>query len=113
MLYFRHAATNFGRNDDRLTGFENCVQQRNLTDRGRDEARTIGAAINRLHIPIGAVLASPFWRTRETAQLIFGRVTVAAGVRGGPAQPDDRGRYGALHALLSKPVPAGGNTAIR
>jgi phosphohistidine phosphatase SixA len=112
VLYFRHAATDFGQNDDRMSGYEDCAQQRNLTDGGRSDARAIGAAIRRLHIPITTVLASPFCRTRETAELIFGRATVDARVRGGPARPDDPERYTGLRALLSTPVASGGNVVI-
>jgi phosphohistidine phosphatase SixA len=111
ILYFRHTSTDFGQNDDRMTGFEDCATQRNLTDAGRDEARAIGAAIRALGIPIGEVLASPFCRTRETAMLIFGKATPSAAVRGGPAQADDD-RYAELKLLLSRPVPGGANLAI-
>ncbi|HET7032981.1 MAG TPA: histidine phosphatase family protein [Casimicrobiaceae bacterium] len=103
VIYFRHTSTDFGQNDDRMTGYEDCERQRNLTDAGRNEARAIGAAIRALGIPIGAVLASPFCRTRETAELIFGRATVSNAVRGGPAQADDN-RYAELKKLLSTPV---------
>jgi phosphohistidine phosphatase SixA len=112
VMYFRHAATDFGQNDDRMSGYEDCAQQRNLTERGRGDARAIGAAIRRLRIPTSTVLASPFCRTRETAELIFGHATVDARVRGGPARPDDPERYAALRALLSTPVAAGTNVAI-
>src|SRR6476646_2482852 len=67
VIYFRHAATDFGQSDDRMSGYEDCAQQRNLTERGRGDARAIGAAIRRLRIPVTTVLASPFCRTRETA----------------------------------------------
>ena len=112
VLYFRHGATDFGQNDDKMTGYEDCAQQRNLTDRGRADARAIGAAIRRLHIPVTTVLASPFCRTRETAELVFGHATTDARVRGGPAQTDDPQRYAALKALLSTKVSAGANLAI-
>jgi len=112
VLYFRHAATDFGQNDDKMTGYEDCAQQRNLTDRGRADARAIGAALKRLRIPVTTVLASPFCRTRETAELVFGHATADARVRGGPARTDDAQRYAALKALLSTPVPTGGNVAI-
>jgi hypothetical protein len=106
ILYFRHTSTDFGQNDDQMSGYEDCARQRNLTSRGRDEARAIGAAIQRLHIPVGEVLASPFCRTRETAQLIFGRSRVEAAVRGGPASDDGSDRYAALRRLLSTaPAP--------
>jgi hypothetical protein len=112
ILYFRHASTDFGQNDDQMSGYEDCARQRNLTSRGRDEARAIGAAIQRLRLPIGDVLASPFCRTRETAQLIFGRARVEAAVRGGPASDDGSDRYAALRRLLSTPPPAGTVLAI-
>ena len=112
VLYFRHAATDFGQNDERMTGFEDCAQQRNLTAQGREAARAIGAEIRRLKLPIGTVLASPFCRTRETAELIFGRVQVDRRVLGGPARPEDPARYAPLRALLSTPVPDGENLAI-
>lgn len=112
VLYFRHAATDFGQNDDRMSGYEDCAQQRNLTEAGRKDARAIGDAIRRLHVPVATVLASPFCRTRETAELIFGRATVDGRVRGGPARTDDPERYAALRALLSTPIPGGANVAI-
>ena len=109
VIYFRHTSTDFGQNDEGMTSFDDCSKQRNLTEQGRAEARAIGAAIAKLQIPIGEVLASPFCRTVETAKLIFGRATVSNAVRGGPAEPD---RYGDLRKLLSTPVPRGANLAI-
>lgn len=111
VLYFRHTATDFSQNDERMTGFEDCAHQRNLTDAGRADARAIGAAIRSLGIPVGEVLASPFCRTRETAQLIFGRDTVSSAVRGGPASAEG-GRYDELKALLARPVAGNVNLAI-
>lgn len=112
VLYFRHAATDFGQNDDRMTGYEDCATQRNLIDKGRADARAIGAAVRRLAIPADEVLASPFCRTMETAQLIFGRATASPAVRGGPAQTESTDRYAALRELLSAPVPRGTNRVI-
>lgn len=112
ILYFRHAATDFGQNDDHMTGYEDCATQRNLTDKGRAEARAIGAMLRELKIPVGDVLASPFCRTMETAQLIFGRATAAPAVRGGPVQPASPERYAALRQLLATPVRGGVNLVI-
>lgn len=112
IIYFRHTATDFGQNDERMTGYEACETQRNLTDAGRADARAIGAELRELRIPIGDVLASPYCRTMETAQLMFGRATATPAVRGGPAQTDTPARYAALRELLATPVPAGSNVAI-
>src|SRR6185295_12820748 len=60
VLYFRHTATDFSQNDERMRRFEDCADQRNLIDKGRADARAAGAAIRQLGIPIERVLASPF-----------------------------------------------------
>jgi hypothetical protein len=109
VLYLRHASTDFSQNDARMTSFEDCERQRNLTDRGRDEARAIGEHVKRLKIPIGEVLASPFCRTMETARLAFGRATATSDVRGGPVEA---ARYEPLRKLLSSAVPKGTNRVI-
>ncbi len=112
ILYFRHASTDFGQNDEHMTGYEDCSRQRNLTEQGRDQARAIGAAIKRLGLPIATVLASPFCRTMETARLIFGTATATPAVRGGPASGGATDRYAELAKLLSTVPPAGTDLAI-
>jgi phosphohistidine phosphatase SixA len=112
IIYFRHASTDFGQNDDQMTGYEDCARQRNLTDPGRAEARAIGAAIKRLELPVGDVLASPFCRTMETARLIFGRAVASPAVRGGPASGVDAERYAELRKLLSSPPSPGTDLVI-
>ena len=112
VIYFRHTSTDFGQNDEGMTSYDDCTKQRNLTEQGRAEARAIGAAIAKLQIPIGDVLASPFCRTLETARLIFGRATTSPAVRGGPATTENADRYADLRKLLSTPVSRGVNLAI-
>ena len=87
IVYFRHTATDFSKNDQNMKDFDDCANQRNLTDDGRAQARKVGAAWKRLTIPVGRVLASPFCRTREVAQPMFGRYERALDVRGGPSSP--------------------------
>jgi broad specificity phosphatase PhoE len=74
VLLFRHAATDWSNRDEGRSRLDDCSTQRNLSEEGRADARRIGAAVRTLGVPIGAVWASPFCRTRETAQLAFGRV---------------------------------------
>jgi phosphohistidine phosphatase SixA len=111
-LYFRHASTDFGQNDEPMTGYEDCARQRNLTDVGRFEAQAMGAAIKRLGVRVGDVLASPFCRTMETAKLIFGRATATPAVRGGPAAGVAPDRYAELRPWLSSSPPARSDLAI-
>ena len=112
ILYFRHTSTDFSQNDAKMKSYEDCVNQRSLIDRGRAEARAAGAAIRQLGIPFERVLASPFCRTVETAQLIFGRAEKMQEVRGGPAAPAGSERYAALRKILATPVRAGSNLAV-
>jgi len=112
VLYLRHASTDFSQNDARMTSYEDCSTQRNLTDKGRAEARELHTHIQRLKIPIGAIYASPFCRTMETARLAFGEPKPTNEVRGGPSRPDDPARYDPLRKLLAIPPAAGRNNVI-
>jgi broad specificity phosphatase PhoE len=112
VLYFRHTSTDFGQSDDSMTTFENCAKQRNLTDKGRDEARAIGTAIRELRIPVDKVLASPFCRTVETAMLAFGKAERTSGLRGWPASSADPDRYAPLRGYLAAPPTAATNTVL-
>jgi phosphohistidine phosphatase SixA len=77
VLAMRHAATDFSTPDQDPVDLADCRTQRNLSAQGRAEARTIGRGVRRLKLRIGAVLSSPFCRTKETARLAFGRFTVS------------------------------------
>ena len=112
VLYMRHASTDFSQNDASMKSYEDCARQRNLTDKGRTEARGVGDHIKQLRIPVGQVLASPYCRTMETARLAFGKAEAVQDARGGPARTDDPARYDPLRKLLSAPVPRGENRAI-
>lgn len=73
ILYARHGEANVGVDQPDLR-FQDCFTQRNLTDWGRRQAVYYGDLIRYLRIPLAyPVLASPFCRSRETAQLAFGR----------------------------------------
>jgi len=73
-IVWRHTATDHGVREP--MGYANTprFQQRNLTDQGVADAKTVGLIFKSRGIPIGDVLASPMFRTRETAEYAFGRV---------------------------------------
>lgn len=112
VLYMRHASTDFSQNDSQMTSYEDCASQRNLNDKGRQEAREIGGQVKRLRIPIGEVLASPYCRTMETARLAFGKARAMSEVRGGPVRSDDPNRYEGLRKLLGTPPKGKTNNVI-
>ena len=99
VIVFRHAATDWSQRDQQHTpetwSSSDPRVMRQLSDAGRAQARAAGAAMRALGIPVGQVLASPYRRTQETAELLgFGPVETttdvvnmyAAGQVGGRAQ---------------------------
>jgi phosphohistidine phosphatase SixA len=115
VIYFRHARTDFSQDDTDLSDLANCATQRNLSSEGRTQARLIGEAIAALAIPIGEVLSSELCRTRETAELAFGRATplpdlTSFGTAGSEAEEQER--VAALRRLLATPPGRGTNTVL-
>lgn len=51
---------------------DNCRTQRNLSERGRQQARRIGALFAARAEPVGQVYSSRYCRAMETARLAFG-----------------------------------------
>jgi len=104
VIYFRHTATDFSKNDQEMRDYEDCVRQRPLTEQGRSDARAIGARIAELKLPIGVVKASPMCRTMEHAKLMLGMATPTTTMR-----ELSNGQYTGLRRLLSARVPPGIN----
>jgi phosphohistidine phosphatase SixA len=81
IIYMRHGETDITQKDDHLETFKDCENQRNLTDEGREKLKSIGSTIQKLEIPIGKVLSSPYCRTKESAELTFGEFTVESNLQ--------------------------------
>jgi phosphohistidine phosphatase SixA len=112
VIFLRHTATDYAESDARMKSYSDCGGQRNLAEKGRQDARNIGIAIRALGVPVGRVLSSPYCRTLETAELAFGRSEIATDVR--YAKPGETGaeRYAPLRELLGAPPERGTNTVV-
>jgi broad specificity phosphatase PhoE len=119
-IYFRHAPTDWSQNDQvKVEGdWASCDPQRmrQLSADGRAVARRVGAAIRRLAISVGQVLASEYCRTRETAELMgLGPVRATRAIInmrvadfvGGPNAVIERARR-----VLATPPQTGTNTIL-
>lgn len=104
VIYFRHTATDFTKNDSQMTGVDDCPNQRPLNEQGRLDAMHIGRRIRELRLAGGEVLASPMCRTMEHARLTFARATPTAAMR-----ERDAGDFPGLKLLLATPVDKGSN----
>lgn len=71
VVLLRHAMAP-GAADPANFDIEKCSTQRNLSDRGKQQARKIGALFAARAAPTEKVLTSPYCRTNETARLAFG-----------------------------------------
>ena len=98
----------------------NCEIQAKLNEKGREDARAIGAAFKTLGIPVGVVLASGYCRTMETARLAFGRAEASDSLLhpaykpalGASMPPSFSKRMEALRQLLATSSAAGVNTVL-
>ncbi|HZG35519.1 MAG TPA: histidine phosphatase family protein [Gaiellaceae bacterium] len=114
VLYLRHTHTDMSRKDTQKSDVSTCEGMRNLTARGRSEARALGRALRDLDVPVGEVRSSAYCRTRETADLAFGRYVRDETLTGfpDPGDADHGARVQATRALLARRPPDGGNTVL-
>ena len=75
-IFLRHTWTGEGTDQVYYTTdpvkLADCSLQRRLDERGRNDARAIGAVFRSRGIPVAEVLSSPYCRTLATARLAFG-----------------------------------------
>ncbi|MET0982057.1 MAG: histidine phosphatase family protein [Telluria sp.] len=102
-VLMRHAQTVQGIGDPPGFVLGQCPTQRNLSNAGRRDARSIGAAFQRRGIDPGAVWSSRWCRCLDTARIAFGRVQPEPSLDS--MFNDDAARSGAklrgLHARLA------------
>src|SRR5437764_2465972 len=65
VLFIRHPHTNPEQADTDPLHLDNVKAQRQLSDKGRQQARTLGEALRALNIPVAKVISSKFYRAQE------------------------------------------------
>ena len=79
---------------------DDCKTQRNLDERGREQARALGEAFRQHGVRVGRVLSSPWCRCLETARLLaVGPVEMSRALI--PIQPSAPGRLHELQELVA------------
>ncbi len=114
IIYLRHAETATW-SEPTVRDLADCSWQRNLNEHGREQAALIGAKLREQRITAKTLEASPFCRTRQTAELVFGRAPtlnpdLLYHVTQTPAQvaaADDK-----LKVRLGARPPGGGNLVL-
>ena len=102
VILMRHAVTTSGVGDPPGMRLDDCATQRNLTEQGRAHARAKGRADRARRIDPERVLASPWCRCIETAQLAFGRSQTENALSNLFGRPENRERQvEALRTLVA------------
>jgi phosphohistidine phosphatase SixA len=103
VLACRHAITDSG---PRPVPGDARSQERNLSTEGEEQAKRLGRSISALGIPIGTVLSSRAYRTRETAIHAFGRVVAVDSLQMPGVTP------ARVRGMLATPPSPGTNTVL-
>jgi phosphohistidine phosphatase SixA len=116
VIYFRHFETGADTPDQHLARYEDCTTQRQLNEKGVRDAVRVRDAFVKLGVPVGEVLASPFCRSWQSADLSFGRHRKVDGLKLPPSKDytdaDKAAMKAVLVPLLAAVAPAGRNLVI-
>jgi phosphohistidine phosphatase SixA len=116
VLFLRHPQTNPDQADTDPLNLDNVQAQRQLSDGGRQQAKTLGEAFRALKIPVGKVISRKFERARKAAKFLdVGPVTTSVDVTEGGlvvSPRENQRRAKALREWLSTPTAEGKNTII-
>ena len=115
VVFNRHgsAESDYADQIDAVMG--DCSTQRVLSEAGWHEARGIGAAFERLDIPVGAVFSSEYCRGWQSADLAFGTYEKTADLNFEPAEAYSEAQIETMRANVTPHlgrVPENGNTIL-
>jgi phosphohistidine phosphatase SixA len=118
VIVMRHGATDSSTADAEgldLDDPASIPKQRQLSERGRQVARDIGAAFTALSIPLHDVYSSKFQRAVETARAVSGKepiATLEVSQAEGLTDAEGYRRAAALRRIASTPPAPGANTLV-
>jgi phosphohistidine phosphatase SixA len=116
VIVMRHPSSPSTVPDESQADPANTQLERQLDDTGRKTAKEMGDAFRRLHIPVGDVLSSPTYRTREAVRLAaFGEPKIVAELGDGGRSMQshaDNERSTWLRKTVSESPRKGKNTLI-
>jgi phosphohistidine phosphatase SixA len=114
VILLRHTATEPVTPDPDLFDVNDCSTQRALSEKGRRQAVLMGKAFQKLGIPVGEVLSSPYCRCQDTGKLAFGKATRSEilSVADGLSVEEKSEWGGAVRKMLATPPKPGSNTVL-
>lgn len=112
VMMMRHAQTDPGVGDPPSFRLDDCATQRNLSEAGRAQSRSIGVALRALGVQIDVVRSSRWCRCRETATLAFGAYQAWPTLDSFFAQPGEGEARTAELASFARALRGPGNAVL-
>lgn len=115
VVFLRHGVTENDYADQIDAVMGDCATQRVLSEDGWHEVKMIGAAFDRLDIPIGDVISSQYCRAWQTADLAFGTYEKTSDLNFEPAEEYTEEQTAAMRERITPhlaAVPDDGNTIL-
>tara|TARA_B100000609_G_scaffold61442_1_gene48381 strand:+ start:272 stop:817 length:546 start_codon:yes stop_codon:yes gene_type:complete len=72
LIFIRHAYAP-GNGDPQNFNLNDCLTQRNLSDRGRKQAKIIGNIFSKTNVSLSGIFSSEWCRCKETASIAFSK----------------------------------------
>lgn len=116
VIYIRHGLTGkTGEKDVAAKDLSNCAIQRNLSEEGQTQTKTMGTSVAKHQIPVGTIYSSPYCRALDTAKNMFGKDAEKSDVLHFAIHIEKSAREALsakLRDMLATPPKAGANTAV-
>ena len=115
VIVIRHGATNEDQADTDPLNTDNIAKQRQLSAKGEDAARALGAAFKQIGVPVAKVTTSQFNRAYQTAKLAgFDNVEKSIDITEGGlvVSPKENSRRAQAFRKLASALPPTGTNAV-
>lgn len=113
IILMRNTVVDEGLGDPKGYKVGDCATQLNLNEKSRAEAKKIGEEFKKRKIPIKQVLTSALCRTKETAQLAFGKADVWEPLNSFYDKPERKSEQTRmLHQRMEHPPTDGTNLVL-
>ena len=115
VIVIRHGATYPDQADTDPLNTDNIAKQRQLNPKGEEAAKTLGAALQKIGVPVGKVTTSQFNRAYQTAKLAgLENVEKSADVTEGGqvVSPNENNRRAAAFRKLASSAPPPGTNLV-
>ncbi len=112
IILMRNTVVDEGLGDPKGYKVADCATQLNLNEKSRAEAKKIGEEFKKRKIPIKQVLTSALCRTKETAQLAFGKADVWEPLNSFYDKPDRKSEQTRMLHQRMENVPTDGTNLV-